>query len=265
MKENKIRELLNAGKPTIGTRIVSQWPYMVEHVGASGNFDYIEFLAEYAPFTQYDLENIARACELSNMGSMIKVDFQNRAFVAQKAVASGFQAILFTDHATPEEFRESIRMIKPHEPVSGGRFGYPNRRYIGNQPYIPQKDHIKRLNDIVICFMIEKKETMDKIEEICSIPGIDMLQFGPSDYSMSMGMNKAESDEECKAAQKKMIEVALKNGIHPRCEVFGDPDQVKYYLDLGVRDVCFGDEVNTFNTFVRKDGSYMRGLIDGLK
>lgn len=30
---------------------------------------------------------------------------------------------------------------------------------------------------------------LDNLEEICEIPGVDMVQFGPSDYSMSLGWN----------------------------------------------------------------------------
>ena len=35
--------------------------------------------------------------------------------------------------------------------------------------------------------MIEKQEAVENVEEICSVPGVDMLQFGPSDYCMSRG------------------------------------------------------------------------------
>ena len=48
--------------------------------------------------------------------------------------------------------------------------------------------------DSVRIFMIEKKEAVDSIEEICRIPGVDMIQFGPSDYSMSCGHNAAEPE-----------------------------------------------------------------------
>lgn len=47
------------------------------------------------------------------MGTMFKADLQNRAYVAQKAVASGFQAINFADHRTADEVRETIAMVKP--------------------------------------------------------------------------------------------------------------------------------------------------------
>lgn len=44
MRENKIRTLLQAGKPTLSTRIQSVWPSIVEVIGHTGLFDYVEFL-----------------------------------------------------------------------------------------------------------------------------------------------------------------------------------------------------------------------------
>src|SRR5699024_12403809 len=66
-----------------------------------------------SPLFPYTTLFRSRACELYDTGSMIKVDFQNRAYVAQKAAAVGFQAILFTDHETPEQVEESIRLLSP--------------------------------------------------------------------------------------------------------------------------------------------------------
>ena len=77
MNYNKIRKFLNEDCPTTATRMSSTWPFYTESVGVTGNFDYSEFLAENAPFSQMDLENIARAAELYDMGTMIKCDFQN--------------------------------------------------------------------------------------------------------------------------------------------------------------------------------------------
>ena len=116
MSLNKMRDILNENKPSVNTRIWSAWPTVVEAAASTGNFDYFEFLAEYAPFSFQDLENFVRACELHGAGSMIKVDFQNRAYVAQKAAAVGFQAILFTDHETPDQVRETLKLITPKTP-----------------------------------------------------------------------------------------------------------------------------------------------------
>ena len=50
MRRNLLRERLNAGKPTVGTHILSAWPTLVELIGHSKQYDYVEFTAEYAPF-----------------------------------------------------------------------------------------------------------------------------------------------------------------------------------------------------------------------
>lgn len=46
MRHNRLRELLDADQPTLGTRILSSWPTIVELVGHSGMFDYVEFCGE---------------------------------------------------------------------------------------------------------------------------------------------------------------------------------------------------------------------------
>lgn len=263
MRYNKLRKLLNEGRPSNGTRISSTWPFYTECVGVSGNFDYIEFLGEYAPFTELDLENIARAAELYDMATMIKLDFQNRGSVAQRAVGAGFQAILFTDHRNAEEVRETVRIMKPETPQDGGIFGFPNRRFIGCTPNPDQMAHADRLRDVVLCFMIEKKSALDDIEAICAVPGVDMVQFGPSDFSMSAGWNRSQHIEECKAAERHMIEVALKNGVQPRCEI-NTPEEAQYYIDLGVKHFCLGDQIRVFNSFLNGDGAKMRAIADEL-
>ena len=263
MKTNHLRHLLSAGLPSIGTRIENTWPVITEIVGSTGHYDYVEFVAEYAPFTQYDLENIARAAELSDMSTMIKLDFQNRAYVAQKAMASGFQAIMFTDHKSAAEVRESVHVVRPDSPQDLGRLGYPNRRWIGFQPYGPQMEYAEMVRNTVLAFMIEKREAMENIEEICSVEGVDMVQFGPSDYSMSMGWNRSEHVAEFKAAERKMIEVALAHGVQPRCEI-ASPDQAQYYIDLGVRHFCLGDELGNAARYWSQQGEAMHAITEGL-
>ncbi len=263
MRENKMRRMLRNGEPTTSTRLWSTWPFYTEVIGTTGNFDYIEFVGEYAPFTQLDMENLARAAELYDMGSMMKVDFQNRFYVAQKAICAGFQSILFADHHTADEVRETVHMMKADR-LGEGRFGYPNRRYIGAQSHLSQMDHCERLNEVVLAFMIEKDTAMEEIEEICSIPGVDMVQFGPSDYCMSKGLNRDEAVEIHKAAERKMIEVALRHGVQPRCEI-PNPEDAQYYIDLGVRHFSLGDQLAKLKQFWINDGGKIRRIADSLK
>jgi len=264
MEYNKLRYLLDNNLPSTSTRLWSTWPFLTESVGVTHNFDYIEYVGEYSPFTQADLENIARAAELHEMGTMIKVDYFNRGYVAQKAIASGFQSIMFTDCRNGDQVRETVQMVKPETPEWKGYFGYPNRRFIGTKPHIPQMDHAKRVSDIVLCFMIEKAAAVDNIEEICSVPGVDMIQFGPSDFSMSNGWNRDDHRAECFEAEKHCIEVALKHGVQPRCEIPTVADAQKY-IDLGVKHFSLGDQMAVLRKFWSNDGKAIRELADSLK
>ena len=92
MRHNRLRALLTAGEPSIGTHLLSSWPTLVELVGDTGNYDYVEFTAEYAPFHMHDLDNLGRALELKNLGGMIKIEQTQWTHQAMRAIGSGFQS-----------------------------------------------------------------------------------------------------------------------------------------------------------------------------
>lgn len=263
LKQNKMREMLSNNQATVGTRMWSVWPTLTEACASTGNFDYIEFVAEYAPYDLLSLENLARACELHGISSMIKVDLQNRFYVAQKAMAAGFQSVLFTDHKTAKEVEESIYMVNPDCSELKGRFGYPNNRWVGFQPYKAQMDYASMVKDTVKAFMVEKAETMDNLEEICSIEGVDMVQFGPSDYSMSLGWNVKDHKEDLRKIEEKMIQVAMDYGVAPRCEI-DTLEQAKYYKSLGVKHFCVGDEFRTQMAFWNGVCGHVKNLANNL-
>ena len=260
--ENRIRTLLNANRPTVATRLFNVNPSSVEAAACSGSFDYVEFLAEYAPHSLMELENFVRAAELHHIGTLIKIDLQNRHYVAQKAAAAGFQGILYADHKTPEEVEESIYYLSPDCP-DGGRFGFPNGRWIGYNGHLPQQEHVQMTRNLVKAFMIEKAEAVDNIKAICSIPGVDMVQFGPSDYSMSRGWNAADHAQELKEIEEYVIRTALECGVAPRCEC-DTMDKVEYYRGLGVRHFCIGDELRNNMTYWNNVGGALKEIVDTL-
>lgn len=258
--ENQFRKMLNEGKPTLSTRLHSMSPLITEAVGALHKYDYVEFVGEYAPYDQYGLENLVRAAEVHNMASMMKVDFQDRAFAAQKSIASGFQSILFTDHVSPEQVEESIRMITPKCPQKGGMMGYAARRWIGYQAVANQDEYIDMVCQTVKAFMVEKKEVVDNIEEFLSVPGIDMVQFGPNDYALSAGFNMNEHKEEVRAAETKVIKACLNKGIRPRVELNSAKD-AEYFIALGVKDFSLGLEMRVLSNFLTKEGDELLNMM----
>ena len=72
-------------------------------------------------------------------------------------------------------------------PQTGGHHGSGDRRFAGYILESGSPQYVQALEDSVVALMIEKKEAVDNLEEILSVPGIDMVVWGGSDYSMSIG------------------------------------------------------------------------------
>ena len=256
MRPNKLRELLTAGKPSLATHIHTTWASIVEAIGCTGLYDYVEFVAEYGPFDLYALDDLCRAAELYNMSMMIKVDQEPRSFIAQRAIGSGFHSVLFADCRSVDDVRECVRIARPDTPEDGGTYGVATRRftYMG---YGGSPEYVRALRDIVVVIMIEKRGTVDTLEEVLSVPGVDMVQWGGSDYSMSIGRAGERRSPEIKATERRVFETALKMGVPPRAEI-GTADEAKYYLDLGVRHFCIGTDIAVLHNWWREHGDALR-------
>ncbi len=258
MKNNRLRELLNEGKPTVGTHVIIPWPRIVEVIGHTGAFDYIEYVGEYSTFTMEQLENFGRAIELfPNMSSMIKVEEQGRGLIATRAIDAGIQNVLFTDCRSAEDVRECIRLVMPETPEAGGIHGAGSRRIIlGSNPV----EWVKAMKDVVIAIMIEKKSAMDNLEEILSIKHVDMLQFGPNDFSISIGKPGQGRSPEVQKIQRDMIEMALKKGVAPRVEC-ADFEQAKPFIEMGVRHFCINTDIKVISAWCQQQAEGMRKLL----
>ena len=261
MKKNRLRELINQGKPTLGTHVISTWPGIVEVIGRTGAFDYIEYVGEYSSFSLEQMDNFGRAIELfPNMSAMMKVEEQTRGFIAARAIDSGLQNVLFTDCRSAEDVRECIRYIRAETPESRGVHGYGMRR-VTDYGYGSQvADWTKMMDEVVIAIMIEKKGAIDNLEEILSIKGVDMVQFGPVDYSISIGKPGQTQSAEVQKAHEYMITTALNKKVIPRVEISGF-EQAKPFIDMGVRHFCIGWDTSIIAQWCRQQSEGMAALL----
>ncbi len=254
--ENRLRQLLNEGKPTLGTHLSTTWPTMWEVVGSTGQFDYIEFGSQYGAWDLHDLDNLCRAAELTNTSTMIKIDRHPKDWLAQRAIAAGFQGILFADIVSVEEAVDCVRAVKlPPEGVNG---------FMGTRGIRP-RDYVQHIDDIVIALMVEKKTLMDHLEEVLAIEGLDMIQFGAADYGLSLrtpGQPYVRSDykDQILADRDRAIQMAISAGVRPRAEA-GSADQCQSYIEQGVRDFCIGWARGIVAAWCRDNGPKMREML----
>ena len=260
MRTNILRQKLRKGEPTLGTHIHTTWPSIVEAIGHTGHYDYVEFVAEYGPFDLHDLDNLGRAGDLYNMSMMIKVDAEHRAYTAQRAVGSGFHSVLFADVRSAEDVVECVRCVRADHPKENGTYGVATRRftYMG---YGGSQEYVDALHDIVIVIMIEKESAVNKLEEILSVDGVDMIQWGSADYSMNIGRAGERNAPEVMEAQEYIFSKAKEMNIPARVELNDITDRDKY-LEKGVRHFCIGTDVTILHQWWNENGSKIRAELN---
>jgi 2-keto-3-deoxy-L-rhamnonate aldolase RhmA len=154
-----------------------------------------------------------------NLAGMIKVEQTQWTHQAMRAIGSGFQSILFADLRTVEDARACVAAVRAETPGTGGRLGVGMRRDVGTVREGGSPAYVEALNEVVIAVMVEKRECVEDLDAILSVKGLDMVQFGSSDYSMSLGLTGQRNHPDVVRAERKTIETALKKGLHPRVEL----------------------------------------------
>ncbi|GAA3725515.1 aldolase/citrate lyase family protein [Streptomyces tremellae] len=255
MRQNPLRERFADGRPTIATRVMLPDPAITEAVGQTGVFDYVEFLAEYNAFTLHDLDNIGRAAELYGLGTMVKLDYEHSRYLAQRAVGSGFGGVLFADMRTREDVVRAVASVRPDTPGHGGAYGAAARRnarpdYGGGAAYITS------VAETVVGVMVEKRESFDDLDALLSVPGIDFVQWGPTDFRMSSGRTTTEID----AVRSELFDACARNGVPARIEL-ADLDEFSDLCARGFRHFSLGIDIELLFHSWKRLGTEARALL----
>eukprot|EP01046_Picozoa_sp_COSAG06_P037866 COSAG06_NODE_4316_length_4368_cov_30.639026_4_plen_263_part_00 len=150
-----------------------------------------------------------------HMTGMAKLDQAGRLYWGPRISGAGIQNILWADPRTVEDVEECVNAMRYEGPESKypGLHGVGMRRDVG---FVLEGASLAALeggDDGVCAIMIEKKEAVEDLQSLLSVPGVDMVQFGPSDYAMSMGVT-GQGPNHPKVKEGELKTVRISN-MHP--------------------------------------------------
>jgi 2-keto-3-deoxy-L-rhamnonate aldolase RhmA len=109
--------------------------------------------------------------------------------------------------------------------------------------------------------MVEKRAAVEHLEAILRVPGIDMVQFGPADYGLSVGKPSRDYTTglhpEVLAAREHAIRTCLALGVRPRAEI-NSAAEADDYLSLGVQDFNLSSDIGILRQFYSREGGALR-------
>lgn len=155
-----------------------------------------------------------------------------------------------------DDARKVVRTVRFHpvgrRPVDGGN---ADARYCT----IPLTEYFEQANrERFIAIQIEDPEPLAELDEIASLDGIDMLFFGPADFSHGIGAPGEWKNPALVSARKQVVETALRHGKF--AGTTGDLSNLRELIDMGFRFINIGADVLALNEYCSRIAKGFRDI-----
>tara|TARA_B100000676_G_C18054753_1_gene833658 strand:+ start:385 stop:1137 length:753 start_codon:yes stop_codon:yes gene_type:complete len=226
---NAVKDLLKSGKTVIGTA-GSVFEDNMAMLGNSG-FDFILFDTQHAAVEVKQYNRAIQALKGTKAAPIVRVS-ANRADLICFALDIGARGIIVPMVNTKEEAEAMVRACR-YSPL-GDRSNAGVRGEWGEIG--DYRSYLDMVNEeLMIIPMIETQQAIDNIDEILSVPGIDVLLIGPSDLSIELGV---PLDYECDTYQSGLdviTDACKRHGVVPGMYFIPPEMDPNFFVEKGYK------------------------------
>ena len=183
MRPSRVLRRMRAGNVATCIKVNLSDPRNVE-IAAMCGFDCVWVDMEHIPTDYSFVENAVRAAK--NYDTDVLTRVSKGSYSDYVRPLEGDSTGIMVPHVMSlAEAKKIVYYTKFHpigrRPIDGGNAD-------GKYCLVEPEDYIKQANEErFVVIQIEDPEPMEELEEICALPGIDMIFFGPADFSQGMG------------------------------------------------------------------------------
>lgn len=207
-RKSRVLEKIRAGRKAISYKMNLSCPRVAEIAAMSG-FDAIWICQEHVPTDHGTMCAQINAAKMFDCDCIVRVAKGSYSDYIRplEADASG---IMIPHLMSLEEAKEIIHTVRfqplGRRPVDGGNAD-------GLYCKFDFRDYIRFMNENrLVIVQIEDPEPLNELDAICQLDGIDMIFFGPGDFSHAIG-HPAEFDHpEVQRVRKLVVDTAHKYG-----------------------------------------------------
>jgi len=238
LKKNNLKEALEEGKNVFGPFMKFTDPAAVEIMGFAG-FDFVIIDAEHGPISMQSAQNMIRAAETANITPIIRVSSNDEALIL-RALDIGAQGIEIPQINSKSQAIKAVKSVK-YSPQ--GERGVCRYVRAANYSSMDKFKYFKSANEeTMIIAHIEGVEGINNLDEILSVPGIDVIFIGPYDLSQSLGIPGEVNNPLVTERMKEVVLKCKQNKI--AVGTFADDiETAKFWVSLGVQYMSFSVDV----------------------
>lgn len=186
MRENVLRRLWSQGQAAVNGWLAIPDSFSAEVMAHQG-WDTLTIDMQHGLTDAKALVPMLQAIQATPTMPVVRVPWLEPG-VVMRALDCGAQAIICPMVNTADDARRLVSYTR-YAPRGGRSFG-PVRAGL-----MLGADYATAANDNVVVFaMIETRQALDNLDEICAVDGIDAVYIGPSDLSLSLGCRPVFDD-----------------------------------------------------------------------
>lgn len=249
----EIRQRFARGELVVGGAVGLTDPASAATLGYIG-FDFVWLDGEHAPFDKTELLNHITSIASTGVASIVRVPW-NDPVILKPVLEMGPDGILAPMVCTKQE-AEAFVSACTYPPRGTRGFGPRRANHYGG---ISDAEYIATADECMLRMVqIEHVKAVENLEEICSVPGIDLLLIGPHDLSGSMGILGQMRDP---ALLRMFDHIASVCKAHhkPFGVAIGPNEQnLREWIDRGIVFLNCGNDIAFINLGARKTLSFIR-------
>ena len=183
MRTNTTKAKLSDGKVVFGAIIGRYAPDLVELFGAIG-YDFVMIDCEHGPMNLDQVEHMVRAAEVFGITPIARVPNHGDSTILG-FLDRGVQGVI-VPHVNTREAAEAVARAARYYPE--GHRGMGGGRAHDYGVGVSRDEAIRWINaNTLVIPMVEETEAVKNLEDILTVPGVDVLHVAASDLGQSMG------------------------------------------------------------------------------
>lgn len=256
MQPNRTKALLAAGQAAIGPTIMESWSVAVVRIMAAAGFDYLFLDTEHTSIGSESLYTLIQMSLASDITPLVRVVDLSYPLVS-RALDMGAQGIIIPRVETREQAEAAVSYVK-YPPLgrrgAGGdaRYGYARR---------PMQQAIAEANaETMVVVMVESGRGLENLDEIASVPGLDVIHIGPQDLSISLGIPWQMDHPRLQEAITHVVDTCRRHGVTAG-QNDRDAASFRQWYEMGFRFLCCNNDLNMLTTAAQQDARMLREIV----
>jgi 2-keto-3-deoxy-L-rhamnonate aldolase RhmA len=214
LKPNPVKQALKRGESVTGTMISEVGSPGVIWIMANAGFDFVFIDMEHGTFEISQVAEMLKVARLAGIVPLVRIPDLAYHFAA-RVLDAGAMGIMLPRVETREQVEQFVSYMKyPPVGVRGATAGRGHTDYQGAGP----QELVQHMNaNTMVILQIERKISIDNIDDLLSVPGVDAAVIGPFDLTISLGEDSTSSPKVEEAIQKVVDSARRHNvasGIH---------------------------------------------------